>query len=186
MRSHGLDMIGNLLLEVESTLPTWTSADARRLIYESTNELLYYGGSAEWIQVLSDNEPEIPSGTNMWFYENAAPTGWTLVSVPSDSILGVKGGSTWTTGGVSPSGSWTVSGITVADHVLTIPEMPAHTHGISRGDDDTEAGDGDNEPGAFGNIQSTSTGGGLGHNHGVSQNGTWRPSTNVGIICIKD
>jgi len=78
--------------------------------------------------------PEIPAGTKIWIYADSAPIGWTIDNNPSDAILAVKGGSTYTAGG-SKQGSWTISGLSSGNessHVHTGPShvhtMPTHTH----------------------------------------------------------
>jgi hypothetical protein len=66
----------------------------------------------------------IIAGVKMWFYANAAPTGWTIISGLTDTLLSVKGGATYTTGATgSAVGSWTQAG-----HVHT---MGTHTHTLS-------------------------------------------------------
>ena len=55
MKSHGLDMIGNLHLEDVTSLPTWSASDERRLVYESTNQILYYGGNSGWDRFIQNH-----------------------------------------------------------------------------------------------------------------------------------
>jgi hypothetical protein len=45
----------------------------------------------------------------VYFYNDTAPTNWSTVSGVGDSILGVKGGATFSTGG-SKQGTWTITG----------------------------------------------------------------------------
>lgn len=45
----------------------------------------------------------------VWMYLNAAPPGWTLVAAVADTLLSVKGGPIYTTGGVV-TGAWTSGG----------------------------------------------------------------------------
>ncbi len=68
----------------------------------------------------------IPTGTNMWFYEDSAPSGWTIVAAIGDELLAVKGGSTYTTGGAQ-AGSWSLS-VTTDGKSLSIDEVPNHNH----------------------------------------------------------
>lgn len=121
----------------------------------------------------------VPSGTDMWIYADSAPTGWTLQSSLGDTLLAIKGGSTYTTG-ASSAGTWTQP-----DHTLTTDEIPAHTHTI------TPMTTGLNESGVADTtvyrasgvgITSTSVGGDQAHNHGT----TWRPLARVGIIARKN
>jgi hypothetical protein len=89
------------------------------------------------------NEP----GTKMWFYQNVAPTGWTIDATAADAVLAVKGGSNaYYVAGGTQSGTWTqpshyhsggshthtFTGVdhlhSTAGHVLTAGEMPYHNH----------------------------------------------------------
>lgn len=61
------------------------------------------------------------SGTKMYFYQNLAPTGWTIDSGPADSLLAVKGGAqAYNSTGGQVLGTWTPTG-----HTHT---GPSHTH----------------------------------------------------------
>jgi hypothetical protein len=74
------------------------------------------------------NGTEIPElfplygATPMLFYMSSPPTGWTEVADIGDTLVAVKGGTTYTTGD-SSKGSWALPG-----HTLVSAEMPAHTH----------------------------------------------------------
>lgn len=120
-----------------------------------------------------------PSGTKMWFFQDTAPTNWTIDTTGEDSLLGVKGGSTYVTGG-AVAGTWT---------------QPDHTHAagtfaVSGTTGTNDAGQG---VGAY-NIYILSRGP---HRHSFSANvtgtsatsataATWRPYASVGIICTKN
>jgi len=133
------------------------------------------------------------STTKVWFYQNVAPTGWTIDVTAADSVLAVKGGSNaYNINGGNQAGTWTQPSHihATADHTLTIPEMPAHTH--------PERGQGAGQYGGglyaydtpYYTVNTGSTGGGQPHNHGDTTSNatanTWRPLANVGIICIKN
>jgi hypothetical protein len=128
----------------------------------------------------------------MYYYQNTAPTGWTIDATVEDCLLGIKGGLyAYNVSGGNIAGSWSYTGHqhtgpnhshnvtaihshstpaignhvhSTGDHVLTIAEMPSHTHGISKSACD--AGSGDREAGDGNDIQSTATGGDAAHNHG--------------------
>lgn len=51
----------------------------------------------------------------LYFYNDTAPTNWTTVSDIGDSILALKGGSTFTTGGTK-LGDWVITGIDDDSH----------------------------------------------------------------------
>ena len=123
----------------------------------------------------------IPTGgtSSMWFYLNAAPVGWTEVASLGDTLLAIKGGVTYTTGGAS-AGTWQLP-----DHTLTTDEIPAHTHTY------TAPNSPENKRKTAGNacvtgitagVSTSSSGGGLAHNHGL----LFRPASRVGIICTLD
>ena len=121
-----------------------------------------------------------PSGTKLWFYQDTAPTGWTIVSGVSDCLIGIKGtsGATYATGG-TVAGTWQTP-----DHTLTLNEIPSHTHGYNEvkyvGGGNFDWGVSFENPTA-GPINTTSAGGGMAHNHG----NTWRPVAAIGIIAVK-
>jgi len=52
MDYHGIDMKGPILIEGQTTLPTWTAADERRLIYVTSVESFYFGTDSAWVRVL--------------------------------------------------------------------------------------------------------------------------------------
>jgi len=57
------------------------------------------------------------NGRKVWFFENTPPTNWVTVSTTADCILGLKGGSYFTTGGAKyTSGTWTISGYSTDTH----------------------------------------------------------------------
>jgi len=63
----------------------------------------------------------IPAGTKMYFYQNTAPTGWTIDETPADAVLAVKGGSNaYNVDGGNQAGTWTQP-----NHTHT---GPSHTH----------------------------------------------------------
>lgn len=66
----------------------------------------------------------LAAGTAMLFHQAAAPTGWTQDTTVNDRVLRMVSGA-----GAGTGGSWTISGVTVDNHALTVSEMPAHDHG---------------------------------------------------------
>ena len=141
---------------------TMSDADFSALITELSHILTdaQFGSTAG--TVCQGNDPrldrELPTATKVWFWQNTAPTGWTIdATAAADAVLAVKAGSgTYAVAGGSQAGTWvqpnhthTVSdhthtapshthaftGVdhlhTTADHTLTISEMPSHRHYIS-------------------------------------------------------
>lgn len=120
----------------------------------------------------------IPSGTDTWFYKDTAPTGWTIQSGLGDTLLAVKGGTTYTTGATS-AGTWQQE-----DHTLTVDEMPAHSHTYTKpaSPENRRRTNGSECVTSVETGTTSSVGGGQAHNHG----NTWRPLARVGIIARKD
>jgi hypothetical protein len=118
------------------------------------------------------------AGTKLWFYQNVAPTGWTLDAACADSVLACKGGSTYVTGGAQ-AGTWTQP-----SHTLDITQIPSHNHTVPI----TAlalTGPHPSDPYQIswsGAYPTSYVGGGLPHNHGTA----WRPLAQVGIICTKN
>lgn len=104
----------------------------------------------------------------------SAPSGWTQDTSKNDKVLRVVSG----TGGGS-GGAWTISGGTVGSHTLTIGEIPQHTHDLDKALVGT-AGGTVNIPLTWATgsqtVTSSVTGGGAGHTHPLSFDGTWRPA----------
>jgi hypothetical protein len=140
-----------------------------------------------------------PAETKMYFYQNTAPIGWSIVSV-TDKLLAVKGGSAaYNTTGGSTAGTWTQPSHVHATqgHVLTRAEMPVHHHKYRKAPEDYQShysypsGDrwGGGRKGGN-NTNTSNTGGGGSHSHGNTGGSatasTWRPYAAVGIIAEKD
>lgn len=118
------------------------------------------------------NADPIPVGTVMTFYQNAAPTGWTISSSLDDygiKIVSSAGGVTTGTTAYSAVFGQTETG----SHALTTAEIPSHTHPLP----DTPNGSGQTGPatgGGYGSYSfngtgvSSATGGGNGHSHPIS------------------
>ncbi|RLD23217.1 MAG: hypothetical protein DRI71_05875 [Bacteroidetes bacterium] len=132
--------------------------------------------------VISRIDQPFPSGTKLLFPQNAAPTGWTFSATNNDSVI--MNQSTEADGG-DTGGSWTISGVTVDGHKLTIAEMPSHTHQMKH--KDTGAGTGILRVNDQGTDETTTATGGDGeHAHGLTSDAAWRPAWLGVITCIKD
>lgn len=126
------------------------------------------------------------AGTQLWFYQNVAPSGWVVIPV-GDCLLAVKGGSTYNVGGALPQGTWQQTGMQ-----LNIQQIPNHTHHYYFGSDQSNensrfAHGAKNQRPRLGITQgvdgSSQAVGGVGapHDHGAS----WRPLAATGILCQK-
>lgn len=134
---------------------------------------------------------QFPSGTKQWFYQAAAPTGWTIDTTLGDAVLAVHGASTYdgSTGGGQQKGTWT---------------QPNHSHqwlDYTTNSDDyswnsggalidiwASGGDEADGPGIIVRVDGADekkTAKDWYTNAQATVN-TWRPKANVGIIASKD
>ncbi len=119
----------------------------------------------------------VPAGESILFYKNGTVSGYTIETlIADDEVVYITKGSAagGQAGGAAKPGSVWGHAHTGGSHVLTINEMPSHTHGCSP--DNTSGGGGDREAGPGNSALTTATGGGAAHNHGnTSSNTGWRP-----------
>lgn len=170
------------------TTPTFVDNGADPAQPTATNEVKLYN-NAGILYTLNQAgtkhnlNPTIPAGTKMLFKQSSAPAGWTFRSEDNDRAL--INTSTEADGG-SIGGGWTISGVSVDNHTLTIAEIPSHTHrwgspGVKSGSDQSTPVFGGGTTWA-----TSSTGGDGAHNHGLTADGTWRPAYTKVITCQKD
>jgi hypothetical protein len=166
-----------------------------------------------WVDIINrpsvgDNSSEFASGTTLLFYQSYVPLGWTLYTHANDSILRVvktksDGGDT-NQGGASASTIFThththdlkMSGYTDY-HVLSIEEMPKHSHNISpfgvtgRGVNSSNG----NQlwPVSPTPLETSESGSGAGHRHSLVSSFTGNvkqltitPKYSNVIMCVKD
>jgi hypothetical protein len=192
------------------TTPTFVDNGGDATQPTGSNEVRLYNNSGKLYSLNQAGSKRsldpIPAGTKMLFKQNSAPTGWSFVSEDNDRVL--INTSTEANGG-DTGGSWTINGLSVGNHVLTEDELPSLS-----GSADFRVGDHTEKSNAFfnesgiisssgagtsqktfedGSNQTESTerltvsfGGGNGHNHSISQDGSWRPSYAKVITCQKD
>ena len=114
-----------------------------------------------------------PAGTRMSFQQTNAPTGWTkdTTAAINDSILSFVTGSVTPSGGSVAFSTWNAQTSTSA-FTLTIAEMPSHNHlsflGTSSGAAGASSGMLVGAPSL--NKDTTYTGGGGAHSHGLTHN----------------
>lgn len=153
------------------------------------SELFYRDSAGSVLQITSAGSiaSAIAVGTVMCFFQAAAPTGWTQVTTQNDKVLRVVSG----TGG-GAAGSWTISGLTVDSHTLSVTEIPAHLHTGSDVRNVTGSTNHSNLGGTHANFTNSqdgttgSIGGGGGHVHTLTADGAWRPAYIDVIIASKD
>ena len=153
------------------------------------------------------------AGTKAFFYQNTAPTGWTISEGIGDALLAVKGGSNAYNvngGQQAPSSTWSQPTHlhTTGDFTLTTTYIPSHnhtmyhTHNAYCQSQDIYAYEGGStfkqhaDSGSYVTTSGASAsntgsvGGGSAHNHGSTGGSatvnTWRPLADVGIIASKN
>jgi len=116
---------------------------------------------------LLTDDTAVPSTTVMLFFQAAAPVGWTQIAANDGSALRVVSGTGGGTGGTVAfttafaSQAVTAVGGVTGSHVLTIAEMPAHSHGQNG----IIGGAGGSAGGTDVSNPTGVTGGGGGHTH---------------------
>jgi hypothetical protein len=92
-----------------------------------------FGSSAG--TVCQGNDPrldkELPLTTKAWFWQDVAPTGWTIDPTAADAVIAVKAGSgTYAVAGGTTAGTWTQP---THSHTINASDvtLPAHTHSVS-------------------------------------------------------
>jgi len=179
MEFHGIDSQGEIFIQRAASLPAWAASDQGRLLYAQDTASLYYGTNTQWMPLAG-----FGSGTRIWFHQNTAPTGWSIVAGLGDRLLAVKGGTqAYNVAGGSYGGTWARP-----SHTLTESQMPSHRHRQYR-----QLAEGIEEP-ALHHVwhgvadgwavrYTEYTGGGTSHTHGSN---TLRYTANVGIVAQKD
>lgn len=122
-------------------------------------------------------------GTRACFFQSGAPAGWVQDTTVNDRVIRITSAS-----GNGQGGSWTISGLTVGGHTLTVNEIPSHQHVVGGGADNVTPGGSpafnvDSAPAA--SITTGFSGGGQAHDHPLGSAGTWRPAYIDAIICTK-
>lgn len=74
--------------------------------------------------------PDVPSGTVMVFYQNAAPTGWTILATENDKAFRVVSSAGGVSAGTTSFTTVFVSGTTGAT-TLSTAQTPAHDHDVA-------------------------------------------------------
>ena len=167
---------------------------------DSKAELHFLDEDGNEVQITSKGSLNItvfPSGTKMFFYQDTAPTGWTIDTTIPDRLLSVKGGSAaYNVSGGIEAGTWTqpTHTHTVSNHKHEVPAAfwnsttvcslvgtwPHGTSGVSR----SFRGVG----GSTTTTQETylSSAAGAQTSSASRTVNTWRPAAGVGIIATKD
>lgn len=180
-RSDGAAEIRQLKKIIFDTFP-----EADGAINVSDTEFNYLAGVTSAIQT-QINQGGFTTGTAMVFYQNTAPTGWTIVSAVDEHAIrltkgstagGQAGGATGGTNNFSTQFANLAESATpgVGDHTLTITEIPAHTHNYSLAPANRQgasAGSSRVEQPSSPGDATTSAGGGGAHSHTIDLRVKW-------------
>jgi len=126
MDYYEIEMKGKFWLEKLAATPAYAASDVGRVIYQSTLKELYFADDTSW------RAAGFPAGTKMLFYQDTAPTGWTIVTTVDDTLVYFSKGSSAggnAGGSVKSASTWTqpnhTHGVTTGNHTHT---MAGHTH----------------------------------------------------------
>jgi len=156
-----------------------TKADKTGAIFTGAIAVPAGATGAQALQAQEVLKFSFPTGTKMAFFQASAPTGWTQDVANNDAMLRVVS----TAGGGIGGTSSPIAGLTVTGgHVLTIAEMPAHTHTGTKRRVQLTSTAGGNGWDTDGSTATGSTGGGAAHTHTLP---TWTPKYIDMIICSK-
>lgn len=115
-----------------------------------------------------------PRGTNLLFWQAAAPIGWTKLTTQNDKLLRVVNGTGGPSGGGGSNAFSTVNAQTVVGNTtLSASQIPSHTHGTGNGQSFATVNTSVAGIGASGNLGTSGTtlttdggsGGAGSHNH---------------------
>lgn len=215
MKIYDADLIGSLLADIfepnsiliatADNTPTALTVPASTILGRKSS-----GGIVALTGAEAGEISGISPGAKMLFYNDTAPTGWTISNTLDDKLVYITKGSSaggQTGGTVHSTGAWTNS---TNDTVLSSTQIPSHTHTASSSVSDP----GHTHYGATGGYINTytssdnwyamywqptytgssvtgisvstsigTTGGGLGHSHPMTN---WRPAAYCCIICTKN
>lgn len=174
------------IVKVDTYANIDTLSDIEGAIAFATDDWDFYiNDSTGWVR-----SRQVETSACAFFYQDTAPTGWTLLTTIDDKILMINsavGGST--------SGSWTISGVGKdAPHAHTYTQIPNHTHslgfrevlggtpyvwGFYAGPNYASLGTINYAGTASPTTDSTTE-------TEATSDASWRPKANVGIFCTKD
>ena len=150
--------------------------------------------TVQTVKTYMASEP-FASGTDMIFFQAAAPTGWTKSTANNNKALRVVSGDGGGTGGNAAFSS-PAHNLTAAAHTIATNELPSHSHGsVVTGVNSSSASKGDVQPAnnnfsfltgiSVGTGNTGAVGGGAGHTHNSSGSITTPQYIDV-IVAAKD
>jgi hypothetical protein len=135
MDFHEITCKGKIYIQIVSSLPTYVATDVGRILYVSGENRFYFGTSSGWSVWGSDI---IPAGTKMVFYQNSAPSSWTIDATVADAVIAIKGGSNaYNVNGGQLAGTWTQANHT---HSFSDSVSFSHSHAVTHNHQWTDYG----------------------------------------------
>ena len=146
-----INVTGAISANVVYTIPS--GVGGQWIVYNTTTDatggpwsITFVSGGGGTSQTIPRNSPttiycegtnvrtmavSIPTGTNMLFYQAAAPTGWTQLTTVNDRALRVVSGTGGGGAGATAFSTYFSGSSNVGATTLTTDQMPAHTHGVT-------------------------------------------------------
>ena len=182
LNSFGLEhtLTGEHKIPYGNTASRPASPVANQIYINTQRGMIEYWDGAAWQDAIT-LPVGMAAGSKLWFYNNAAPTGYTFVSALNDRVLSVT--STVGDGGAA-GGGWTISGLTATE--------PGHTHGPGSYAIPTHGILANVDAGVQNNLgvrtHAAMTGASASSTVAitVAADGLWRPAFARGIVCTKD
>lgn len=123
MDFHGINMKGYFKAQsvVDASILSYSAEDEGKIVYDEVTEDIWLADNEDWKN--SSQYIDTPLGTEMWFYQDSEPDGWSI-SGTGDTLLAIKGSAltTYKTGGAY-YGAWATP---AHAHV-----MNSHIHSVS-------------------------------------------------------
>jgi len=183
MKKYGIEMEGPFIAEKVSSLPTWTSNDEGRVVYDETTKVIYYGDDSGWI------EASKPAGTIEMFagLPGSIPSGYLLcdgsvLSTTTYARLFAAIGYIWGGGGASfnlpdmaqkgPYGPGGGRSVGDTDGAETVDISHDHTIASEANHDHLYSGATDNDTSALKDQGSGSNSNTPRHNHTITNQTT--------------
>ena len=119
---------GNLLT---SNGTTWASSAPAASVTSLTAGTGISVSASTGAVTITNTQVIIPAGTNMLFFQAAAPTGWTQYTLSDNRALRVVGGTGGGTGGSIAFSTMFTGAYPVGSTAITEAQMPSHTHNVA-------------------------------------------------------
>lgn len=119
---------GNLLT---SNGTTWTSAAPAASVTALAAGTGISVSASTGSVTITNTQAVIPSGTNMLFFQAAAPTGWTQYTAADNRALRVVSGAGGGGGGSIAFSTMFTGAYPVGSTAITEAQMPSHTHSVN-------------------------------------------------------